>query len=160
MPKRTIDYHSWRLGKLADPKTAASYLNAAMDDSPEMFLKAVMNVTQAQRVARIAKRAGIKRESIYRAFSKEGNPTLDTLHSVLGALGITMEFAAKPTPLSEPKSRSARHGHKQPRKIRVSRDSVERAEYKEYEGREGLKKLADGVKARGRKRLAQNASAQ
>ena len=37
-------------------------------------------------------------------------------------------------------------------------ESVEADEYKEYEGREGLKKLADEVKARGRKRLAQNAS--
>jgi len=98
MPKRTADYHSWRLGKLADPRIAASYLNAAMDDSPEMFLRAVMNVAQAQQVARIAKKAGIKRESIYRAFSKQGNPTLDTLHSVLGALGITMEFVAKNAP--------------------------------------------------------------
>jgi hypothetical protein len=37
-------------------------------------------------------------------------------------------------------------------------ESVARDEYKEYEGREGLKKLADEVKARGRKHLAQNAS--
>lgn len=37
-------------------------------------------------------------------------------------------------------------------------ESVEAGEYQEYEGREGLKKLADEVKARGRKRLAQNAS--
>src|SRR5437016_6789781 len=98
MPKRTTDYHSWRLEKLADPRIAASYLNAAMDDSPEMFLRAVMNVAQAQQVTRTAKKAGIKRESIYRAFSKRGNPTLDTLHSVLGALGITMEFVAKNAP--------------------------------------------------------------
>jgi antitoxin ParD1/3/4 len=39
-------------------------------------------------------------------------------------------------------------------------ESIERHEYKEYEGREGLKRLADGVKARGRKRLAQDASGQ
>jgi hypothetical protein len=37
-------------------------------------------------------------------------------------------------------------------------ESIERDEYKEYEGREGLKKLAEEVKARGRQRLAQNAS--
>lgn len=35
-------------------------------------------------------------------------------------------------------------------------ESIEKGEYKEYEGREGLKRLADEVKARGRKRLAQN----
>ena len=33
-------------------------------------------------------------------------------------------------------------------------DSIERGEYAEYEGPEGLKKLAEGVKARGRRLLA------
>ncbi len=36
--------------------------------------------------------------------------------------------------------------------------SIEADEYKEYEGREGLKKLVEEVKARGRKHLAQNTS--
>jgi putative addiction module CopG family antidote len=41
------------------------------------------------------------------------------------------------------------------RRVRAGIDSIEAGEYREYEGREGLKKLADGVKARGRQRLAQ-----
>jgi antitoxin ParD1/3/4 len=45
-------------------------------------------------------------------------------------------------------------------RVLASIESIEGDEYQEYEGREGLKKLADGVKARGRKRLAQNASGQ
>lgn len=96
MPKRTRDYDSWRLEKLADPQFAEGYLNDALADSPQMFLKALMNVTQAQQnVAAIATRAGVKRETIYRAFSKRGNPTLDTLNSVLEALGLTIKVAAK-----------------------------------------------------------------
>jgi len=46
------------------------------------------------------------------------------------------------------------------RRVRASLESVEAGEYKEYEGREGLKKLADGVKARGRKLFDQEASGQ
>jgi antitoxin ParD1/3/4 len=38
-------------------------------------------------------------------------------------------------------------------RVRASLESIERGEYMEYEGRDGLKKLAEGVKARGRKRL-------
>jgi antitoxin ParD1/3/4 len=38
------------------------------------------------------------------------------------------------------------------------RASIEAGKFVEYEGREGLKKLADGVKARGRKLLARAAS--
>jgi hypothetical protein len=37
------------------------------------------------------------------------------------------------------------------------RASIEAGKFVEYEGREGLKKLADGVKARGRKLLAREA---
>ena len=42
-------------------------------------------------------------------------------------------------------------------RIRVAIESIEAGEYSEYEGREGLKKLADGSKARGRKLAAQEA---
>jgi antitoxin ParD1/3/4 len=43
-------------------------------------------------------------------------------------------------------------------RVRASIESVDAGDYQEYAGREGLKKLADGVKARGRKHLAREAS--
>jgi antitoxin ParD1/3/4 len=45
-------------------------------------------------------------------------------------------------------------------RVRAGIEAIDTGEYTEYEGREGLKKLADGVKARGRKRLAQEVSGQ
>jgi antitoxin ParD1/3/4 len=39
------------------------------------------------------------------------------------------------------------------RRVRSGIESMERGDYVDYEGSEGLKKLADGVKARGRKLL-------
>jgi antitoxin ParD1/3/4 len=45
-------------------------------------------------------------------------------------------------------------------RVRASIESIERGEYVEYEGRDGLKKLADGVKARARTLLAKEASGQ
>ena len=47
MAKRTKDHQSWLTEKLTNPDKAASYLNAALEDSPEMFLEAVKNVAQA-----------------------------------------------------------------------------------------------------------------
>jgi antitoxin ParD1/3/4 len=44
------------------------------------------------------------------------------------------------------------------RRVRASIEGIEAGKFVEYEGREGLKKLADGVKARGRKLLAREAS--
>src|SRR6267142_1998228 len=43
------------------------------------------------------------------------------------------------------------------RRVRASIDGVEAGKFLEYEGREGLQKLADGVKARGRQLLARQA---
>src|ERR1700676_5441935 len=44
------------------------------------------------------------------------------------------------------------------RRVRASIEGIEAGKFVEYDGREGLKKLADGVKARGRRLLAQQAS--
>lgn len=88
MPKRTKDYHSWLVVRLTNPRTAANYLNAAMNDSTEMFLTALRNVAEARTMAKVAQEAGINRESLYRALSEEGNPRLSTLSSVLNVLGL------------------------------------------------------------------------
>jgi antitoxin ParD1/3/4 len=44
------------------------------------------------------------------------------------------------------------------RRVRASIEGIEAGKFQEYEGREGLRKLADGVKAKGRKLLAREAS--
>jgi hypothetical protein len=43
-------------------------------------------------------------------------------------------------------------------RVRASIEGIEAGKFFEYEGREGLKKLRDGVKARCRKLLARKAS--
>jgi antitoxin ParD1/3/4 len=45
-------------------------------------------------------------------------------------------------------------------RVRAGIESIEAGEYTEYEGREGLKRLADGVKARGRRLLGRTTSGQ
>jgi putative addiction module CopG family antidote len=45
-------------------------------------------------------------------------------------------------------------------RIRASIEGINAGKFVEYEGRQGLKKLADGVKTRGRKLLAQEAPGQ
>jgi len=83
------------LEALQDPEEAANYLNVALEDSPEMFRKACLNVIQARQVAKVAKRAGVTRENLYRSFSATGNPTLETLHSVLQAVGLSLGVEAQ-----------------------------------------------------------------
>ena len=95
MPKRTKSYDNWQMAKLANPAAAASFLNAALADSQEMFLLALRKVAQAREMAKVAKEAGVQRETLYHALSEEGNPTLATLSSVLSAVGMELLIAQK-----------------------------------------------------------------
>lgn len=49
-------------------------------------------------MAKVAKDAGIQRESLYRALSKRGNPRLTTLLAVIRALGMTLTVATTARP--------------------------------------------------------------
>jgi probable addiction module antidote protein len=89
-------YAQWRQEKLVDPDHAARYLNAAYKDSKEAFQHAVLNVIQAHKVARIAKRVGVARESFYRSFGPEGNPAFYTFDAVMKLLNIGIEFKSAP----------------------------------------------------------------
>jgi probable addiction module antidote protein len=76
----------------SDPAFAEEYLTAAMEeaDQPggrEALLTALRHVAEAQGMATVAERAGLPRESLYRALSPKGNPTIKTLLAVVGATG-------------------------------------------------------------------------
>lgn len=101
MPKRTGDYRAWQSQQLTDPAAATSYLNAALEDSLEMFRIAIANVAKAHQVSRVAERAGVAREAIYRTFSAVGNPTLETLVAVLRELKLELN-GVKPLGVAAP----------------------------------------------------------
>jgi probable addiction module antidote protein len=78
----------------ADPELAVEYLNAAAEeDDPQTALLALRTVAEALGMAKVAKAAGLPRESLYRALSPNGNPRLSTLHAVLRAAGLRLTFA-------------------------------------------------------------------
>ena len=75
----------------ADPLLAAEYLNAAAEDKDRrIYLSALRTIAEARGMAKIAKAAGVPRESLYRALSSGGNPRLSTLHAILKAAGLKM----------------------------------------------------------------------
>ena len=76
-----------------NPQFAAEYLNAALEeaDEPHVLLLALRRIAEARGgVAKVAKAAGIKRESLYRALSARGNPRLSTLMAVTRAIGLKL----------------------------------------------------------------------
>jgi probable addiction module antidote protein len=80
-----------------DPEFAAEYLKAALEDTdePQVLLIALRHLAEAKGgIAKVAKAAGVERESLYRAFSTRGNPRLSTLTAVNKALGLKLMVEA------------------------------------------------------------------
>jgi probable addiction module antidote protein len=98
VPKKTQPYDTWQADRLSHPDAASAFLNAARADSLEMFLLALRKVAQAHQMARVAKEANIQRETLYRALSGDGNPTIVTLSSVLDVLGLDFILSPKKKP--------------------------------------------------------------
>jgi probable addiction module antidote protein len=78
-----------------DPDFANIYLAAALDETDEpggqvALLAALRHIAEAQGMSMVAERAGIPRESLYRALSPKGNPTIKTLMAVLAAAGLQL----------------------------------------------------------------------
>jgi probable addiction module antidote protein len=79
-----------------EPEFAAEYLRAALedDDEPRVLLIALRHLAQARGIAKVAKAAGVERESLYRALSANGNPRLSTLFAVARAIGLKLTVKA------------------------------------------------------------------
>ena len=78
-----------------DPAFADEYLSAALDEASEpggreALLAALRHIAEAQGMSAVAERAGIPRESLYRALSTRGNPTIKTLLAVVNAAGLKL----------------------------------------------------------------------
>ncbi len=71
------------------------YLEAAFEDGdPALIRSAFGDVARAHGMTTLARDAGVSREALYKAFSEDGNPTLDTLIKVTKALGVRLAIAA------------------------------------------------------------------
>ena len=86
------------LNRLADPATAAAYISAAaIEDNPGALLQALRNVAEAHGgITKVAARAGLNRQQLYRTLSSDGNPELRSLTRILEATGLQLVVTAKP----------------------------------------------------------------
>ena len=94
----TASYKEMLLKQLKDPELAAAYLNEHFQyegpKAKKLLLNAFKSVLEAQGFTRIAKKTGISRRALYKAFAPDGNPTLQTLHTLLEAIGVSLEFTS------------------------------------------------------------------
>jgi probable addiction module antidote protein len=86
------DYQETLIKGLSDPREAAAYLDAALEDGDRpAFLLAIRNVIDALGgMTQISRHSGLNRENLYRVLSEKGNPELNSLEKLLKALGLRL----------------------------------------------------------------------
>ena len=82
---------------LDDSESIAAYLTDALEsEDPAFVADALGVVARARGMSEVASKAGLSRESLYRALSADGNPEFATVLRVLQALDLRL--SAVPVP--------------------------------------------------------------
>jgi probable addiction module antidote protein len=78
---------------------AVAYLQGCLEEAPEdatLLAAALGDIARARGMTQVSKETGLTREGLYKALSKDGNPSLETALKVIHALGfkVTLQAAA------------------------------------------------------------------
>jgi probable addiction module antidote protein len=80
---------------LKTDKDIVEYLEAVLEEGdPALVAAALGDVARARGMSKIARAAGVGRESLYKALSAEGNPEFATIMKVIYTLGLKLHVAA------------------------------------------------------------------
>ena len=92
---RLKNYKESLLERLRAPEYAAEYLAQVLAEKDNAaFLIALKDVVEASgSMGELSGRVGLKRPSLYKILSKNGNPTLETLQEILKPLGLRVSVA-------------------------------------------------------------------
>lgn len=76
---------------LKTEKDMSAYFEAALEEGdPALVVQALGTIAKARGMTEIAHKTGLRRESLYKALSPDGNPEFATVMKVVRALGIKL----------------------------------------------------------------------
>lgn len=92
----TIATDVWDVTEHLDNNEAvAAYLDAAFEDGDPVIIKpAIADVARSRGMTDVAAKAGITRAGLYKALDADGNPSFETIRSVMQALGLRLAVTA------------------------------------------------------------------
>ena len=77
---------------LKTKKDRAAYLACALNEGDSALISAALgDIARAEGMAKIARKTGLGRESLYKTLSTDGNPELATLLKVFNAIGLRLQ---------------------------------------------------------------------
>lgn len=93
-----IETKAWDAAEiLKTPEDVAAYLDAWLEDgTPEEIRGALRTIARSKGMSAIARESGVAREALYKALGADGNPTLETVAKIAGALGLRLTLAPLP----------------------------------------------------------------
>ena len=96
MKHKKIETRPWDVVEhLETEEDMVAYLEAVLEDGDPALLSAALgDIARARGMTDIARKAGLGRESLYKALSPEGNPEFATVMKVVRALGLTLHVKA------------------------------------------------------------------
>lgn len=69
----------------------AEFLSISLEDpNPDVFLQALKEAAKARGMSKLARDAGMNRESLYKALAPGAKPRYDTVLKVMNALGVKL----------------------------------------------------------------------
>lgn len=77
------------------------YLQACVEDDPgdgSLIRAALNDIARVRNMSGLARDAGLDRSGIYRALSKDGNPSFSTVLKIMGALGLQIRIETSERP--------------------------------------------------------------
>jgi probable addiction module antidote protein len=93
---------------LTTDEAMAEYVSTALATGDPAFIADSLGVVaRARGMAKVARQAGLGRESLYKALSAEGNPEFATVLKVVEALGLRLTAAAGRTGVARRRKRAA-----------------------------------------------------
>ena len=95
--KKTITTRYDVAEHLRTPREMAAYLEACLEEAngdAAFIAKAIGDIARAKGMSRVARDAGLSRESLYKALSGDRSPSFDTILKVVAALGLSLHAKA------------------------------------------------------------------
>ena len=89
-------FNQYLMEELRNPRLACRFISDAISQGDPDYLKTALgDIVKAYGVSNIARGTGISRQSIYKMFAKNGNPTHKSLIAILDYLGLKLAVKSK-----------------------------------------------------------------
>ena len=81
--------------RLTSREAIAAYLEAVFEEGDAGLIAAALgDVARSRGMSEVARAAGVTRDTLYKALTKDGDPRLSTFLGVAKALGLKIQVAA------------------------------------------------------------------